>query len=102
MTADNDPRFLALLVHRGLLDADTIRAAVQSGDPRQYLLETGAVTEEQWRDWQQTDAGARPQLSRYELGDLLGEGGTARVAVRAQNSGVRSLFVGMAARRPNV
>ena len=38
MTADNDPRFLALLVHRGLLDADTIRAAVQSGDPRQYLL----------------------------------------------------------------
>ena len=28
----------------------TIRAAVQSGDPRQYLLETGAVTEEQWRE----------------------------------------------------
>ena len=33
----------------------------------------------QWDEWVQTEAGTRPNLSRYELGELLGEGGTARV-----------------------
>ena len=79
MSNDNDPRFLALLVHSGLLDAETMRAAMESGNPKQHLLDTGAVTAEQWQEWQHTEAGSRPELSRYELGDLLGEGGTARV-----------------------
>ena len=83
MMTDNDPRFLALLVHSGLLDAETMRAAMESGDPKQFLLDSGAVTEDQWREWQKTEAGAKPQLSRYELGDLLGEGGTARVFARS-------------------
>ena len=32
-----------------------------------------------WTEWTATQVGERPQLTRYELGDLLGEGGTARV-----------------------
>jgi len=79
MTSDHDPRFLAMLVHRGLLDEATMRAALASGDPPRYLVESGVVTAEQWQEWRDTDGGTRPQLSRYELGDLLGEGGTARV-----------------------
>ncbi len=48
-------------------------------DPLQHLLDTGAVTEKQWREWVATDAGRRPKLSRYELLEELGQGGTARV-----------------------
>jgi serine/threonine-protein kinase len=52
---------------------------MQSGDVRRWLVQHGACTEAQWLEWRQTAAGTRPHLSRYELGDLLGEGGTARV-----------------------
>ncbi|GAB4148772.1 MAG: hypothetical protein Fur0037_17100 [Planctomycetota bacterium] len=72
-------RLLALLVHRRLVSEDDARAAAKTKDPRKWLVESGIVTDEQWRHWQQTDAGERPVLSRYELGELLGEGGSARV-----------------------
>lgn len=75
----NDPRFLALLVHRGLLSVNVVREALASGDAARWLIENGHVSEARWREWVETEAGARPRLSRYELGELLGEGGTARV-----------------------
>lgn len=79
MTENLDPRFLALLVHRGLLGVEAMRDAVASGNPKEFLLREGHVTPETWDEWVRTEAGLRPQLTRYELGDLLGEGGTARV-----------------------
>lgn len=74
-----DPRFLALLVHRGLLGADAMKAALASGDPFRYLTGHGLVSTEEWERWERTDAGRRPELTRYELGEQLGEGGAARV-----------------------
>ena len=79
MNERSDPRFLALLVHRGLVSKEAMAAALASGRPRDYLLRQGIATPAQWEEWQQTGAGLRPHLSRYELGDVLGEGGTARV-----------------------
>lgn len=79
MTTGEHTRFLALLVHRGLLSADDAREAMGSGDARSWLEDNGVVSREQWDEWVSTDAGARPRLTRYELGDELGEGGTARV-----------------------
>jgi len=79
MTASAETRFLALLVHRGLVAAEAAQSALASGDPRAFLVGRGDVTAAQWDEWKRTDAGRRPSLSRYELGDLLGEGGTARV-----------------------
>ncbi len=75
----DDTRLLALLVHRRLLSEAAARAAFASGRPLQHLLQEGAVTREQWEEWRQTEAGTRPQLKRYELHGLLGEGGMARV-----------------------
>ena len=72
-------RLLALLVHRGLVTADDARQALGSEDPRADLAERGVVSAAQWDEWLATDAGARPKLNRYELLDLLGEGGQARV-----------------------
>ncbi|MGE3173221.1 MAG: serine/threonine-protein kinase [Planctomycetota bacterium] len=74
-----DLQLLALLVHRRLLDEANARAAMQSGAPQRWLVEHGVCTEAQWREWAATAGGTRPNLSRYELGELLGEGGTARV-----------------------
>ena len=79
MKPESDPRFFALLVHRGLLSMEDMRAAVAAGDPHAYLLDEGLVTEEQWDEWVRTEAGTRPELTRYELDKVLGEGGTARV-----------------------
>ena len=79
MTDAVDPRFLALLVHRGLLEIEAMRAAVASGNPKEFLVQQGHVTPEQWDEWLRSEAGLRPSLTRYQLGDLLGEGGTARV-----------------------
>ncbi len=79
MTDPAETKLLALLVHRGLLPRDIAAKAVASGTPREFLVRGGTVSDEQWATWMRTDAGTRPELSRYELGDLLGEGGTARV-----------------------
>ncbi len=72
-------KLLALLVHRGLVDADAAKRALASGSPGQSLVEQGACTDAQWQGWLATEGGVRPQLTRYELGDMLGEGATARV-----------------------
>ncbi len=64
-----DTRILALLVHRGLLDADIVRTALANKDPGAFLIESGAISAEQWREWRETEAGTRPKLTRYELGE---------------------------------
>lgn len=74
-----DLKLLALLVHRGLLTAEVVRAAMASGAPVKWLVQHGHCTQAQWQQWQRTEAGTRPELSRYELDGLLGEGGMARV-----------------------
>ncbi len=75
----NEVKFLALLVHRGLVNAADAQRAFEHGDPAQFLISAGIVSEAQWAQWEETDAGARPVLTRYELGEMLGEGGQARV-----------------------
>jgi len=79
MNSRRDPRFFALLVHEGLVSPATAREALATDDPVQHLLDTGVVTEAKWQEWVTTEAGRRPQLSRYELHEQLGQGGTARV-----------------------
>ena len=80
MAETTDPRFLALLVHRGLLDADAVkRALAKGGDLVDNLAASGLVTRAQWDTWVRTEAGLRPELTRYELLAQLGQGGTARV-----------------------
>lgn len=80
MTEATDMRFLALLVHRGLLDAESVkRALARGGDVVANLVAGGSVTAQQWATWVRTEAGLRPELTRYELQGPLGQGGTARV-----------------------
>ena len=74
-----DAKLLAMLVHRGLLAAEAARAALASGAPRRFLVQNGVCTEEQWEAWQRTSGGTRPVLTRYEVGEPLGEGGVGRV-----------------------
>ncbi len=75
-----DPRLLAMLVHRGLVSEAAVLSALATGaNPIDALIRDGVVTREQLAEWLQTDGGTRPRLSRYELFELLGEGGTARV-----------------------
>ena len=74
-----DLRLLAMLVHQRKLDESTARAAMQSGDPRRWLIEHGKCTAPQWQEWLATEGGTRPVLARYEVKELLGEGGSARV-----------------------
>ncbi|MHC5065903.1 MAG: serine/threonine-protein kinase [Planctomycetota bacterium] len=79
MDREIELKFLALLVHRGLLRPELAKEAIASSDPAGFLIEAGAISAEKWREWVATEGGARPKLSRYELGELLGEGGEARV-----------------------
>ena len=79
MTAPRDPRLLALLVHQGLLTRAVVEPALRASDPVAHLIAAGACTAEQWERWRRTEAGTRPELTRYELKELLGQGGTARV-----------------------
>lgn len=79
MTGSGDSRLLALLVHHGLLTRQQAEGALRAGDPRAHLVTSGACSPEQWERWRRTEAGTRPELTRYELQDLLGQGGTARV-----------------------
>ncbi|MEC8251898.1 MAG: serine/threonine-protein kinase [Planctomycetota bacterium] len=72
-------KLLALLVHRGDLAPEVAHGALSSGDPGSYLAQRGVCTEAEWQQWLQTEGGTRPQLTRYELGALIGEGGVGRV-----------------------
>ena len=72
-------KLLALLVHRGDLAPEVAHSALSSGDPGSYLAQRGVCTEAEWQQWLQTEGGTRPQLTRYELGALIGEGGVGRV-----------------------
>ena len=72
-------KLLAVLVHRGLVKPDVARGALQSGAPGSFLVQGGHCTAAQWQQWQQSEGGTRPVLSRYEVGELLGEGGVGRV-----------------------
>lgn len=74
-----DAKLLALLVHRGLLTPDLAKVALSSGDPAAFLVRNGVCSGATWQHWRATEAGARPLLSRYELGAQLGEGGVGRV-----------------------
>lgn len=76
---NEDVKLLAMLVHRRAVDETSARAALQSGDVGRWLVQNGRCTSQQWQEWKATAGGTRPQLARYELGDLLGEGATARV-----------------------
>lgn len=72
-------KLLAVLVHRGTIAADVARAAAVSGAPGRFLVQRGVCTTEQWEHWVRTEGGVRPVLSRYEVGELIGEGGVGRV-----------------------
>jgi serine/threonine-protein kinase len=68
-----------MLVHRGIVPADVARRAIASAAPRRFLIEHGICSEAQWQQWQRTDGGTRPVLTRYDVGEELGEGGVGRV-----------------------
>ncbi len=70
---------LALLVHRGLVTAEAARQALASGEPGAFLVRSGHCTTAQWQQWQRTEGGTRPALTRYDVRELLGEGGVGRV-----------------------
>ena len=72
-------KLLALLVHRRLVSPDVARDALASGDPERFVVQKGVCTSTQWQEWLRTEAGTRPVLSRYELGESMGEGGVGRV-----------------------
>lgn len=72
-------QLLAILVHRGLVPAALVREALASGDAGSFLVRRGACTAAQWAEWQRSEGGTRPVLTRYEVGESLGEGGVGRV-----------------------
>lgn len=74
-----DPKLLALLVHKGLVPLDAAREALASGAVGRHLVQRGVCSAAQWEEWRRTEAGTRPRLSRYELGEVLGEGHVGRV-----------------------
>ena len=76
---NDDIKLLALLVPRGVVPAAQAKAALASGDAVAHLVAAGVCTPEQWRQWRLTEAGTRPVLTRYEVRELLGEGGVGRV-----------------------
>jgi serine/threonine-protein kinase len=72
-------KLLAMLVHRGVVAPDVAHAALASGDPGAFLVQKGICDAQQWQDWLATEGGTRPRLTRYELGEMIGEGGVGRV-----------------------
>lgn len=79
MPSPDDPKLLALLVHNGLITRPQAAAAIASGDPKAHLVASGVCDDATWERWRRTEAGTRPEFTRYELFELLGQGGTARV-----------------------
>lgn len=72
-------KLLAVLVHKGVVPAGLAREALESGAPGAFLVKRGVCTAAQWEQWQRTEGGTRPVLTRYDVRDLLGEGGVGRV-----------------------
>ena len=72
-------KLLAVLVHQGVVSADVAHDALRSGDPGSFLVAAGICSEAEWRRWRETEGGTRPRLTRYALGELIGEGGVGRV-----------------------
>ena len=72
-------QLLASLVHRGRIAESDARSAMQSDDPLGWLVENGKCSEQERREWERTQGDEWPELSRYDLLELLGEGGSARV-----------------------
>ena len=72
-------KLLAVLVHRGLVSADMAKKALESGAAGMFLVRSGVCTAVQWEQWQRTEGGTRPVLTRYEVRELIGEGGVGRV-----------------------
>ncbi len=72
-------KLLALLVHRGAVPASVAHEALASGDPGPFLVDRGVCDAATWTQWLASEGGTRPQLTRYELGELIGEGGVGRV-----------------------
>lgn len=76
---NSEAKLLAVLVHRGLVPVDVARHALASGSPRRFLVRHGVCSDAQWQQWQRTDGGVRPELTRYEIDEALGEGAVGRV-----------------------
>lgn len=95
MTGSGDTRLLALLVHHGLVTRQQAEAALSAGGVQAHLVAAGVCTPTQWEQWRRTEAGTRPELTRYELKDLLGQGGTARVfrAIDRKSGGTVALKI---------
>jgi eukaryotic-like serine/threonine-protein kinase len=72
-------KLLALLVHRGTLSREIAAQALAAPDARDFLVARGICTPAEWDQWQRSEAGTRPVLTRYDVGGLLGEGGVGRV-----------------------
>lgn len=84
-------KLLAMLVHRGLVAPAIARDALASGAPGTFLVQRGVCSQAQWDQWQRTEGGTRPLLTRYELGELLGEGGVGRVFAAVDKTDNREL-----------
>ncbi len=84
-------KLLALLVHRGVVPAEIARDALASGAPGAFLVQRGVCTEAQWQQWQQTEGGTRPVLTRYDVRELLGEGGVGRVFAAIDRTDLREV-----------
>ncbi len=74
-----ETKLLAMLVHGGRVPPDVARDALASGDVGKHLIAQNICTAEEWERWQRTEGDTRPELSRYDLGELIGEGGVGRV-----------------------
>jgi serine/threonine-protein kinase len=55
------------------------KKALESGAPRTFLVRSGVCTPAQWDQWQRTEGGTRPVLTRYDVREQIGEGGVGRV-----------------------
>jgi len=95
MSAAEDVRFLALLVHRGHLDrseAQRLMPRLQGGEGLDELLETAVGWEaRKVQKMRRTSAGEEPEIPGYEVLGRLGTGGTADVFRAREASTGRSL-----------
>lgn len=83
MSAEDDVRFLAKLVHRAHIDrsqAEPLLARLKAGEALDQLLvdEVGWDLDQVAR-MRRTDAGERPEIPGHEILESLGVGGTASV-----------------------
>ncbi|MBK8976781.1 MAG: serine/threonine protein kinase [Planctomycetes bacterium] len=101
MAKEHDVRLLATLAHRGLVSADDARAALQADDPGAVLVARGVCDAATWREWQETAGGVRPKLSRYELVEMIGQGGQA-VVWRARDRAAAGEIVALKVLRPEL